>query len=96
LLRNHNDYPLNYTSVIGIIAGIFTAASLLPQLIKIIREKQVEDLSAGMFITLMVGLALWIAYGFLRSDLPIIATNCFSFLLNISILILRFKYKKGD
>jgi hypothetical protein len=30
-------------------------ASLLPQLIKIIREKQVEDLSAGMSITLMVG-----------------------------------------
>jgi MtN3 and saliva related transmembrane protein len=48
---------LNYTSVIGIIAGIFTAASLLPQLIKIIREKKVEDLSAGMSITLMVGLS---------------------------------------
>jgi len=85
---------LNQTQIIGIIAGIFTAVSLLPQLIKIIKEKKVEDLSMGMFITLMLGLAGWVVYGFLRNDLPIIVTNCFSLLLNISILILRFRYKR--
>jgi len=84
---------LDLTAIIGIVAGILTAASLLPQLIKIIKEKKVEDLSAGMFVTLMLGLAGWIAYGFLKNDIPIIATNCFSFLLNIAILILRYKYK---
>jgi MtN3 and saliva related transmembrane protein len=61
---------LNYTSIVGIIAGILTATSLLPQLIKIIKEKQVEDLSAGMFITLMAGLGLWIAYGVLEATCP--------------------------
>jgi MtN3 and saliva related transmembrane protein len=86
---------LNYTSIIGIVAGLFTACSLLPQLIKIIKEKKVEDLSIGMFVTLMIGLALWITYGILKNDLPIIATNVFSLLLNISILILRFKYSRN-
>jgi len=85
---------LNYTGIIGFVAGLFTASSLLPQLIKIIKEKKVEDLSIGMFITLMIGLALWITYGILKKDIPIIATNAFSLLLNISILILRFKYSK--
>ncbi|MEJ7828667.1 MAG: SemiSWEET transporter, partial [Segetibacter sp.] len=82
--------------IIGIVAGLFTACSLLPQLIKIIKEKKVEDLSKGMFITLMIGLALWITYGILKNDLPIIATNVFSLLLNISILILRFKYGRNQ
>jgi len=86
---------LNYTGIIGFVAGIFTACSLLPQLIKIIKEKKVQDLSIGMFITLMVGLGLWITYGVLKKDVPIIVTNVFSLLLNISILILRFKYSKN-
>ncbi|HEX8357087.1 MAG TPA: PQ-loop domain-containing transporter, partial [Segetibacter sp.] len=46
---------MNYTQIIGIVAGIFTSASLLPQLIKIIKEKKVEDLSMGMFVALMIG-----------------------------------------
>jgi MtN3 and saliva related transmembrane protein len=85
---------LNYTQVIGIVAGIFTSASLLPQLIKIIKEKKVEDLSMGMFVALMIGVGLWIVYGFLKDDYPIIVTNCFSFILNVAILVLRFRYKK--
>ncbi len=86
---------MNYTGIVGIVAGLFTACSLLPQLIKIIKEKKVEDLSIGMLTTLMLGLALWITYGILKNDLPIIATNVFSLLLNISILILRFKYSRN-
>lgn len=78
----------------GIIAGIFTSASLLPQLIKIIKEKKVEDLSMGMFVALMIGVGLWIVYGFLKDDYPIIVTNCFSFVLNVAILVLRFRYKR--
>lgn len=85
---------MNYTQIIGIAAGIFTSSSLLPQLIKIIKEKKVEDLSTVMFVALILGVALWIVYGIIKEDFPIIITNCFSFLLNIAILILRFKYKK--
>lgn len=81
------------TNITGIIAGIFTSVSLLPQLIKIIKEKQVEDLSIGMFVTLMVGLSLWVVYGIMRNDMPIIITNSFSVFLNCFILVLRFKYK---
>jgi MtN3 and saliva related transmembrane protein len=81
------------TQIIGIIAGIFTASSLLPQAIKIIKEKKAEDVSIGMLLFLMTGVSLWIYYGYLRDDLPIIITNCFSLLLNIVTLFLRIKYK---
>jgi MtN3 and saliva related transmembrane protein len=84
---------MNLTGVIGIVAGVLTSASLLPQLIKIIKEKKVEDLSLVMFLSLMVGQILWMVYGVMKSDMPIIFTNGFSILLNAVILFFRHKYK---
>jgi MtN3 and saliva related transmembrane protein len=86
----------NITQYVGIIAGIFTAVSLLPQLIKLIRTKKAEDLSMFFLVILFCGLGLWIWYGFLRSDLPIIATNIFSLLINTMMIVLGLKYKKRD
>ena len=81
-----------YIQYIGISAGVLTSVSMLPQLIKTFKEKEVEDLSLVMILTLMIGIAAWIWYGFLRNDLPIIFTNCFSFLLNAVLLFFRFRY----
>lgn len=79
---------------IGTAAGIITAMSLLPQLIKVIREKKAENISIIYLLTLMTGLGLWIWYGTLREDLPIIFTNGFSVLVNIILMIFVIKYKK--
>lgn len=80
--------------VIGIAAGICTASSLLPQVIKTIKTKEAEEVALGMLLTLMAGLILWIIYGWMRKDIPIIATNCFSLLLNAVMIFLRIKYGK--
>ena len=85
---------LSTAESLGIAAGILTSISLLPQVIKILKEKEAEDVSLVMLIILILGLSLWIAYGILRSDIPIIATNCFSILLNLTLIILRVKYAK--
>lgn len=82
-----------YSIYIGIISGILTSVSLLPQLIKIIREKKAEAISYMMLIVLMLGISGWIYYGYLKSDLPIIVTNSFSLLVNILIIIFTIKYK---
>ena len=83
------------TQLVGIAAGILTATSMLPQLLKIIKEKKADDVSLIMLIVLLSGIALWIVYGFLRDDIPIIATNGFSLLLNIVTVILRLRYSKS-
>ncbi len=80
--------------VTGIAAGCITALSTLPQLIKIIKEKKVEDISLWTLIVLITGLGLWTLYGFLKDDIPILATNLFSLLINIILVGLRIKYKK--
>jgi MtN3 and saliva related transmembrane protein len=83
-----------YIQLVGIVAGIFTSSSLMPQLIKTFKTKKAEEISLIMLITLMLGIGLWIYYGILREDLPIIITNGFSFMLNIILIVLRIKYKK--
>lgn len=89
LLESLNEY----TQFIGIFAGALTSISLLPQLIKIIREQKAEGVSLGMFIVLVIGIGGWIWYGVLKKDYPIIITNCFSFIINLLILIFSLKYK---
>ena len=83
---------MNITQIIGIAAGVLTSIAMLPQLIKMIKEKKAENVSVVMLLVLISGLALWAVYGFMRDDLPVIVTNCFSFLLNVVVLTFRIKY----
>ncbi len=85
---------MDWTQIIGLAAGILTATSLLPQVIKTLKEKKAEDVSLVMLLVLQGGLILWIVYGIKREDLPIMATNSFSLLVNIVMVILRIKYRK--
>lgn len=85
---------MDIVQIIGFAAGVLTALSQLPQLIKIIREKKTEAISVWMLAVLMSGVALWAVYGFLINDLPIIITNLVSLVLNIIITVLRIKYRK--
>ena len=82
------------TQIIGISAGTLTAVSMLPQLLKIIKEKEAEDISFFMLFILISGLVLWTIYGFMKEDIPIIVTNAFSILLNLVLLFFRLKYRK--
>ena len=83
---------MNTTQWIGIAAGVLTSVSMLPQLIKIVKEKKAGDVSIVMLLVLICGLALWAVYGFRKEDWPIIITNSFSFLLNCVVLFFRVRY----
>lgn len=85
---------MNWTEVVGISAGILTASSLIPQIVKTIKEKKAKDISIIMLLVLMTGVALWVVYGIMREDFPIIVTNSFSLLMNFVTLFLRFKYNR--
>lgn len=79
--------------IVGTAGGIFTACSLLPQLTKIIKEKQAGAISLVTLLILFLGVGLWIYYGILKKDLPIIITNSFSLVVNIAIIFFSLKYK---
>ena len=81
-------------NILGIIAGILTSVSMIPQLIKVIREKDVKDISLLMLLVLISGLSLWVWYGFKKDELPIILSNAFAVLVNLSLLTCYMIYRK--
>ncbi|PRD57226.1 SemiSWEET transporter [Sphingobacterium gobiense] len=73
-------------TIIGVAAGILTSISMLPQLIKVIKEKDVENLSPYMIAILLTGVSLWVVYGVMLLEWPIILSNAFSVLVNATLL----------
>jgi MtN3 and saliva related transmembrane protein len=79
---------------LGLTAGVFTTAAVTPQIWKAWKTKEVDDVSPGMFFVLITGLALWVTYGVITKDIPIIATNGVAILLNSFMLFLIYRYRE--
>lgn len=82
----------DYIAIIGLMAGTCTTISFFPQVVKTIRSKETKDLSLSMYMVLTTGIFLWMVYGILINDLPIIVANAISFALASVVLILKLKY----
>ena len=86
---------MDTTQVIGIVASVFTGIALLPQLVKIIKEKTAEGTSWLMLFSLLIGLSCWIIYGAKKEDLIIVISNGFAWLVNLTFMILSFIYRNN-
>ena len=79
--------------VIGFMAAALTTSSFLPQVIKAYKTRHTEDISILMYLILVFGIGLWLLYGIMISDLPIIAANGVTLVLVCSVFALKLKYK---
>lgn len=80
--------------IIGYIAGLVIVTSWIPQVVKTYKTKSVNDLSIIMLALILSGTALWIIYGFLVKDMPIIAVNAVLIAIISSLLFLKLRYEK--
>jgi MtN3 and saliva related transmembrane protein len=78
--------------VIGIIAGIATTGSFIPQAYKVFKTKKTQDLSAVMYLIFIFGLGLWTIYGIWQNSISIIAANSITLLLSLYILIMKIRH----
>jgi MtN3 and saliva related transmembrane protein len=76
---------MQLVSVIGFVAGGATVAAYAPQAWRAWRTRKTADLSWGMIILLLAAAVLWITYGIMSRDWPVIATNVGTLTLNIAI-----------
>jgi len=85
---------MNHTaiSVIGVIAAFLTTVAQLPQVITVITTRQTRDISYWMYIIINIGIILWLVYGFLIMDFPLILANLLTFILTMIVLIMKIKY----
>ncbi len=82
---------LNLVTVIGFIASILTTASFVPQVWKVLKTKATRDLSLPMYLSFVLGVACWLAYGILNHDAPVIVANAITLILAGSVLVMKIR-----
>jgi MtN3 and saliva related transmembrane protein len=90
---SNTSVETDYITLLGITAGVLTTIAYLPQLIKTWQSKSAGDISWSMLIILCIGIILWLAYGVLVHDLPILLANIVTFILASVILVLKIRYR---
>lgn len=87
----------NFT-LIGLMAATCTTLSFVPQVVHILRTGNVEGISLMMYSVFTVGVALWLTYGLLLGDLPVILANLVTLVLASTVLVLtlikRYRIKR--
>ena len=80
-------------NVIGYVAALFTTFSLLPQIIRIWKLKEARDISLFMPLMVCIGAVLWLVYGIMIAEAPVIAANAISLLVALTTLVITVKYR---
>jgi len=80
---------------LGLLAGVMTSCAVLPQIYRAVRTRQVRDISVWQPVLLVVGMGLWLLYGILINDMPLIAANTFSIACNLLLITLKFFYAES-
>ncbi|MCX5816899.1 MAG: SemiSWEET transporter [Proteobacteria bacterium] len=78
---------------IGYIAAFFTTFSLLPQILRIWKLKEARDISMFMPLMASAGAILWLVYGIMIEEVPVIAANAISLLFTLTTLFVTVKYR---
>lgn len=84
---------MDTAEMLGFAAGFLTTVAFIPQVVKIWRSKSARDVSLPAFATFTVGIGVWIAYGVLKNDPPIIVWNVVTLALAAAILAMKVKYR---
>ncbi len=85
---------MEFITIIGLAAGFCTTIAFFPQALKTWKSKSAKDLSLGMYSIMCTGVTLWLIYGILISDFPIIIANAATLTLALSILYFKLTYRE--
>jgi MtN3 and saliva related transmembrane protein len=85
---------MNSIQLLGLAAGALTTAAFLPQVIKTWRSRSAKDLSLGMFSLFCLGVLLWLIYGLIVKDIPVIAANLLTLMLASTLLYFKLHFKE--
>lgn len=85
-----------FTTIIGYTAALVTTFCLVPQLYKIIINKNSEGVSVLTYSILLLGQILWIIYGFTVGNNVVVCANVVSGLLSLLIIIAFNVYNKNS
>lgn len=82
------------TTTVGLVAGFITSVAAIPQVVKTLRIRHTRDISIWQPMLLSAGVALWMVYGTLINDLPLILANIVPLLCNIVLVGLKLYFDR--
>ncbi len=77
---------------IGAGGALLTTISFAPQALKVIRTNDTEAISLAMYSIFVVGVALWLIYGFILENRPMIVGNGVTFILAFIIFVQKLRH----
>jgi MtN3 and saliva related transmembrane protein len=83
------EYAAN---IVGTVAGLCSMVSFVPQIVKILRERDASAVSLRMYMVTVTGFTLWTVYGVLLKSWPVMVSNGVCLGLTTTILLLRWRY----
>ena len=78
----------------GYAAAVLTTGSFIPQAVLTLRTRDVSGISAAMYAAFTLGVALWLAYGWLLGQWPVIVANAVTLALASTILALKLRLQR--
>ncbi|WP_293681843.1 SemiSWEET family sugar transporter [uncultured Phenylobacterium sp.] len=82
--------------LIGTGAALCSMTSFVPQIVKIVRERDATSVSLRMYAVTVTGFGLWIAYGVMTRAWPVMGANTVCLLLSATILVLKWRFQTGQ
>ncbi|MBI2624970.1 MAG: SemiSWEET transporter [Candidatus Nealsonbacteria bacterium] len=83
---------MNWITLLGFLAAILTTSSFVPQVIKTVKTKTTKDISLPMYAIITAGSLLWLIYGLMIKNLPIMIANLISLCLIITVLVFKIRH----
>ena len=81
------------TELIGYLAAVLTTGSFLPQALHTFKTKDVSGISLVMYSVFTTGVGLWLLYGVMLQEWPIVAANGITISLASFILWMKVRYR---
>ena len=86
---------MNAVDLLGYVAAGLTTLSFVPQALLTLRTRNVAGISLGMYGAFTAGVALWLVYGVLIGQWPIIVANALTLGLASVILGMKIAVERG-
>jgi MtN3 and saliva related transmembrane protein len=83
---------MNTVTLLGLLAAACTSVSFVPQVLHSLRTRDTRGVSFGMYTVFTLGIALWLVYGAILGDWPIILANSVTLVLCALVIALKLRH----
>jgi MtN3 and saliva related transmembrane protein len=86
------DKKMLQIEILGLVAGMFVALGLVPQIVRVWRLKSAQEISLSFNLLFLIGTMLWLAYGLFLGLISVIVWNGANSALLMLLLTVKLKF----